>query len=63
MGLFDSIFPRFVESGDLKVVKTSYIGKGLFLHLPFLSQRNDLFLLAFISGPSTHGLRHGQDVL
>jgi len=36
MGLFDLVFPGFVESGDLTVVKTSYIGKGLILSLPFI---------------------------
>lgn len=54
--LFDFIFPRFIESGNLKVVNASYIaGKGLILYLPLPSKRDNPFWLAFISGPSTHG--------
>ena len=37
IGLFDLILPRFIESGCLKVVKSSYISKHLILHLPLLS--------------------------
>lgn len=59
--LFGLVFPRFAESGNLKIVKTPYIaGKGLIFYLPLLSKRDNPFWLAFISGPSTHGLRHGQ---
>lgn len=61
--LFDLVLPGFVESGCLKVVKTSYIWKGSILYLPFLSKRNKQFWLAFISGPSIYGLRDEQEVL
>ena len=33
-GLFDLMLPRFMESGCLRVVRTSYIGKGSDLRLP-----------------------------
>jgi len=61
-GLFDLVFPRFVESGRLKVVKTSYIWTGSVLHLLLLSKRDNTSWLAFISGPSTRGLHRGQEV-
>ena len=57
--LFDLGFPGFIESGDLKVVKTSYIVRGLVVYLPHPAERDNPFWLAFISDPSTHGLRHG----
>ena len=41
--LFTLVFPGFVESGCLKVVKTSYIGSGSVLYLIPLSNRNNLF--------------------
>lgn len=34
--LFNLLFPRFVESGCLKIVKTSYIWKGSIPLLPFV---------------------------
>jgi len=61
--LFDLLFPRFVGSGRLKVVKTSYIWTGSFPHLFLLLKQDDMLLPAFISGPSTCGLRRGQEVL
>ena len=63
MELFDLVFPGFVQSGDLKVVKTSFIGKGLILSLPLMSRRDNPFLLVFISGLNRHDLSHGQEVL
>ena len=58
-GLFDLVFPGFIESGDLKVVKMTYIVRGLVVCLLHPAERDNQFLLAFISDPSTHGLRHG----
>ena len=61
--LFDLVFPGLIESGDLKVVKTSYVVRGLVVYLPHPAERDDQFWLAFISDSSTHGLRHGQEML
>lgn len=36
MGLFDLVFPGFVEGGDLTVVKTPYIGQSLILSLSLI---------------------------
>ena len=41
--LFNSVFPGFVESGCLKVVKAAYIWNGSILHLISLSNRNNPF--------------------
>lgn len=43
IGLFDLIFPRFLESGCLKVTNSSYVSKGSILYLPLLSRRNNNF--------------------
>lgn len=52
--LFERILPRFAETGNLKVVKTSYIWTGSILYRLTSSNRSAQFWLAFISGPSTH---------
>jgi len=38
--LFDRIFVRFTESGDLKIVKTPYIWAGSLLRRPSFSKKN-----------------------